>query len=79
MMFLLGRISMFALALVAVGDSPAQANLLGTVSGAKLEQSLSASPGFEEIALKCKQKNKCKKHKKPNQQNDSNTGQTTML
>ena len=65
MMFALGRISVFALALTAIGVAPAGAGLLG--------QTFSPSPGFESVALKCK--HNCKKHKKKNQQNNNNPGQ----
>ncbi len=36
---------------------------------------ISASQGFETVALKCKHKNNCKKHKKKNQQNNNGPGQ----
>lgn len=65
----LGRISMFALALFAIGVAPAGAGLLG--------QTFSPSQGFENVVLKCKLKHTCKKHKKANQQYNNNPGQTT--
>ena len=75
MRFVLGRISLFALALAAIGVAPAKASLLGPMSVTKLEQSFLASQGFEEIAQKCKQKHKCKKRKNKNQQNNTGPGQ----
>jgi hypothetical protein len=66
MMFFLGRISMFALALAAIGVAPAGARLLGHWPGPTLKQSFSPSQGFEEIALKCKN---------TNQQNNTGPGQ----
>ena len=71
----LGRISVFALALTALSVAPAKSSLLGPMSVIKLEQSFLASQGFEEIALKCKQKHKCKKRKNTNQQNNNGPGQ----
>jgi len=67
MTFVLGRISLFALALAAIGVAPAGASLLG--------QTFSPSPGFEIAALKCKHKHNCKKHKKKNQQTNNGPGQ----
>ena len=75
MKFYLDRISMIALALAAIGVTPAGASLLGPAPALTLEQSLSASRGFEEIALKCKQKHNCKKRKNTNQQNNNGPGQ----
>ena len=69
----LGRISLFALVLAAIGVAPAGAGLFGPMPGATFGQSLSPSPDFETVALKCKPK--CKKHKKKNQQNNNGPGQ----
>jgi subtilisin family serine protease len=75
MRFTLGRISLFALVLAAIGVVPAGAGLLGPVPGHTLEQSLSAPEGFETVVLKCKLRHTCKKHKKKNQQNNNGPGQ----
>ncbi len=71
----LDRILLFTLALAAIGVAPAGAGLLGSWPGPTFEQSFSPSPGFENVALKCKQKHKCKKRKKTNQQNNNDLGQ----
>jgi hypothetical protein len=69
----LGRISIFTLALAAIGVAPAGASLLGP--GLTFEKSFSASRGFENVALKCKLKHNCKKRKNTNQQNNTGPGQ----